>query len=208
MNKAEKIRILFLAANPLGARYNFRIEEQVREIEDRIQRGSSRDSLELISWLAVRVSDLQQALLTYKPHIVHFTGYGRNLKGVVLENDLAEPVEVDKRTLTELFKVIRDRVRVVVLNACYAEAQAKALSEVIDVTIGMGEKVSKKAAVIFAAYFYQSLAFGRSVQESFDLAKIQLDLEKTWGAGKPVLLSRKGVDASKTFLVKDSSSHD
>jgi hypothetical protein len=205
VNKPEKIRILFLAANPLGARYNFRIEEQVREIEEKIQRGIDRDSFELTPHLAVRLSDLQNALLNYKPHIVHFTGYGRNLKGIVLENDLGEPVEVNKRALTELFKVIKDQVRVVVLNACYAEAQAKALSEVIDVTIGMSDKISRQAAIIFAAYFYQAIAYGRSIQESFDLARIQLDLANVQGAKTPVLLSRDGVDPSKIFLLKELS---
>lgn len=205
MDKTEKIKILFLAANPLGARYNFRIEEQAREIEEKIQHGTRRDSFEFIPLLAIRASDLQNALLTYEPHIVHFTGYGRNVKGVVIEDDLAQPVGVNKRALTDLFKVIKGKVRVVVLNACYADAQARALKEVIDVTIGVSDRIGRKAAIIFASYFYQSLAFGRSIQESFDLARIQLELENIRGAKAPVLLSRGGVDASKVFLLKELS---
>lgn len=205
MDKTEKIKILFLAANPLDTKYNFRIEEQAREIQEKIQRTTGRDSFELIPLLALRASDLQNALLTYDPHIVHFTGHARNVKGIVLENDLAKAIEVKKEPLADLFKIIKGKARVVVLNAGYAEEQARALGEVIDVAIGISDRISREAAITFASYFYQSLAFGRSVQESFDLARLQLEIENIRGAKSPVLLSRDGVDASKIFLLKELS---
>jgi len=76
---------LFLLANPTDIT-RIRIDEEVREVDKKIQLGSKRDRLQLLSQLAVRPSDLAQALLRHTPHILHFSGHGSATEGIVLED--------------------------------------------------------------------------------------------------------------------------
>ena len=71
-----KIKILVLAANPVNTS-QLRLGEEVRSIQEELERAKYRDRFELISQWAVRVSDLSRALLDCKPQIVHFSGHGQ-----------------------------------------------------------------------------------------------------------------------------------
>jgi len=203
---ADKIKILFLAANPVDSGYRLRLDEEIREIGKRIRVGDHRDSFELVSEFAVRASDLQEALLRHKPHVVHFSGHGSKTEGVVLEDNAGRMKLVNKVALARLFELLKDNIKVVLLNACYSRDQAQGLAETIDYTIGMNDTIGDRAAIVFAAFFYQSLAFGRTVTESFNLALNQLDLENIRGSGVPVLLVREGVDPSKALALKGAQS--
>jgi hypothetical protein len=45
----EKIKILFLAANPVDALYRPRLDNEIREIDRRLIAGGEREKFELIS---------------------------------------------------------------------------------------------------------------------------------------------------------------
>ncbi|HXU38168.1 MAG TPA: tetratricopeptide repeat protein [Blastocatellia bacterium] len=195
-----KVKILFLGANPVDARGRLRLDEEIRDIGERIRAGPHRDSLILESEWAVRSADLQKALLSHEPHVVHFSGHGQGQE-IILEDRAGKGKPVSKEALTKLFAILKDNIRIVVLNACYARHQAEALTETIDFAIGMNGAILDKGARIFSAHFYQALAFGRSVKVAFDLAVNQLLIEGIQGADKPELLCRKGIDPSQCFLV-------
>lgn len=194
------ITVLFLAANPVDAKSRLRLDEEFREIAEKLRAARERDHIKLACELAVRASDLQRALLDHQPHIVHFSGHGTKTTGIVLEDRDGRASPVNKQALARLFKVLRDNIRVVVMNACYAEDQAKSLTEFIDYTIGMSAAIGDSAAITFSAYFYQALAFGRSVREAFELARTQLELAGIAGSDIPRLLVRNGVDESVPLL--------
>jgi Tfp pilus assembly protein PilF len=200
----ERVKILFLAANPADASSKLRLDEEIREIDQKIRVGTHRDRIELVSAWAVRVGDLQQALLRHKPDIVHFSGHGRKNKGIVLEDRDRNSQVVNKQAVAKLFRILKDNIRVVVLNACYAKDQAMAVAETIDFVVGMNAAIRDQAAIIFSAYFYQSLAFGRTVKEAFELAVNQIELEGMKGAQIPELLVRSGADSSQSKLVPGS----
>src|SRR5689334_17186604 len=121
---SDKIKILFLGASPTDV-HPLRLSEEVREIEAEIQAGSQRDLFELDSQWAVRPSDLQRALLRFQPHIVHFSGHGSQNAEIVLEDNDGKSRPVSKQALIGLFKVLKDNVRVIVLNSCYSQPQAE-----------------------------------------------------------------------------------
>ena len=93
------------------------------------------------------------------------------------------------------------------MNACYAKDQALGLIETIDYTIGMNDTIGDRAAIVFASFFYQSLAFGRTVTESFELALNQLDLEGIPGSNVPELLVRRDVDTSIPLVERKAKTH-
>jgi hypothetical protein len=189
----EKVKILFLAANP-KASTPLRLDEEIRQIHEKIRAAEFRDSFELQSRWAVRPLDLLQAFNEVRPHVVHFSGHGTCNAELVLEDDggTAKPVSV--AALESLFGTMKDNIRLVLLNACHSEDQARAVSKVIDCTVGMNAAIGDEAAITFASTFYGALAFGRSVGQAFEQGRVSLMLQGIPEEKTPVLLARQGVD--------------
>src|SRR3954447_17829712 len=196
----DKLKVLFLAANPAGPQ-PLQLDEEIRQITAKVRASEHRDSLELVSRWAVRPDDLVQALLEVRPHVVHFSGHGSKAQELILLDDQGNPKPVSKEALAYLFRTLKDNVRVVVLNACYSRPQAEALAEAIDCTIGMNRPIGDEAAIVFAASFYQAVGFGRSVEEAFELGKAALLLEGIPEDQTPELLTHQGVDAAGLRLI-------
>ena len=189
----DKIRILFLAANPADIT-RLRLDEEAREIDKKIRSADYRDNFELIPQLAVRPSDLQEALMRRKPHIVHFSGHGNRTEGILLQDDQGNATPLRKEVLGNLFKILRDNIRVVVLNACYSKLQSRSITETIDYTVVMKKPVYDESAIAFAGAFYRALAFGRTVKEAFDLGVNEIMLLGAPGPKTPELVIRGGVN--------------
>jgi hypothetical protein len=200
VQKLNKMTILFLSANPHGTK-PLMLDEEVREIEQKIRASDYRSSLELVSKWAVRPDDLLQYLNQYKPQVVHFSGHGSATEEIVLLDRQGDAKPVSKEALVALFRILKRDIRVVLLNACFSRPQAEAVTEEIDCAIGMQREIGDQAAIIFAASFYRAVGFGRSVQEAFDQGKAALLLEGVPEERTPILLTRKGVDAKSVFLL-------
>ena len=202
---SNKIKILFLAANPVDAKSRLRLDEEFKHIRMKLRGGERRDCFELVSEWAVTVEDLQEILLCHRPHILHFSGHGSETDGITLEDQSGKMRQLNQQAFANLIKVLKDNLRIVVLNACYSEDQANYLKEIVDFTIGMGKAVGDKAAIVFASHFYQGLAFGRSVATAFELGKGQLDLSTIPESDTPKLLVRYGVAATDVIIQSASA---
>ncbi|SRR6266404_7866242 len=194
-------RILFLAANPKGTPRT-RLDEEIRTIEERIRLAEMRDLFDVKYQLALRTTDLHRALLQHKPEIVHFAGLGTVSGEILLEDMAGESFPVSAAAIGQIFSILKDNVRCVVINARYAEAQAQAIAKHVDCVIGMSRMVGDAAAICFAAAFYQALGFGRTISTAFDLACNQLELEGLNRDVSPVLLTADSKAAG--FMVADS----
>ncbi len=189
----EKIRILFLSANPWTTS-RILVDEEEREIFEKLQEGPGRDRFELNRHAAIRPIDLQRLLMMYEPHIVHFSGHGSKQHKLILGGKPGRGKQVDQDGFVKLFSLYKSHVRLVVLNACFTKTQAQSLSEVIDYSVGAGKGIGDKEGVAFAGAFYRALSFGKSVKAAFESAEAELALTKmprTKGLG---LFVRKGVE--------------
>jgi len=195
----DKIKVLLIATNQLQLAY-VRLGDELREIEGKIQSASQRDAFEWIAKPAVRVSDLSGYLLRDQPHIVHFSGHGRPVEGLILEDASGNAKTVGISELTDIFRALKDNLRLVFFNVCYSNPLAEAVAQEIDYAIGMEGTISDEAALVFAPAFYEALAFGRSVNEAFTMAK------GLAGAATAVLQVRPGVDATEPFLAQTQRS--
>ncbi|BAY94347.1 hypothetical protein FDUTEX481_02897 [Tolypothrix sp. PCC 7601] len=139
-------KILILSANPTNTD-KLRLDEEVREIQAGLERARSRDQFEIITKWAVRTDDLRRALLDYEPEIVHFSGHGAGNQGLALENNAGEIQLVSTAALARLFKLFRNQVECVLLNACYSEVQAVAIHQHIDCVVGMSQAIGDRAAI-------------------------------------------------------------
>ncbi len=196
----NKCRILFLSANPHGPN-QLDLDEESREISQKVNASEHRDALEILTKLAVRPDDLLQYLNQYRPHVVHFSGHGSETEEILLLDSNKQPKPVGKDALIQLFSSLKDNIRLVILNACYSRSQAEAITEVIDCAIGMKRAIGDQAAIVFASAFYRAVGFGRSVNDAFEQGKAALMLEGIPEHDIPELLVRGGVDAKTIFLI-------
>lgn len=182
VGKGEKVRVLFLAANPLDGD-RLRLDQEIRTIQERIRGGKYRHQFDMIQqgW-AVRFSDLQHYLLEYKPHIVHFSGHGNRAGQIILEDNNGASQPIPAKSLKLLFDALNNHqnpssgVQLVILNACYSAVQAKAIAEAVGCVAGMSRAVSDSAAIEFAGAFYNALTFGENVQVAFNLSMAAMAL--------------------------------
>lgn len=195
----DKMKVLFLASDPFENGAPLQLDEEVRAVRRAIERGSARDALELIPLFALRVRDLQEALLRHQPQVVHFAGHG-GAAGVVLGDEHGQPRTVGKEALGKLFGLMNGSIKAVVLNGCDTLGTVEAMSGAVDYTIGMNRPITDTSAIVFAEAFYVALAMGQPVRTSFDLAVIQLEMEGSEGSDTPVLRVRPGVDSTLALV--------
>lgn len=195
---SERIRILFLSANPWTTS-RILVDEEAREIFEKLQEGSCRDKFELIRHEAIRTFDLQRLLMMHEPHIVHFSGHGSKRHKLILGGTAGRGKEVDRKGLVDVFGLYRHHVRLIFLNACFTRKQALALSEVIDYSVGTGKGMGDKGGVAFAGAFYRALGFGKSVKESFASAKAELCLTRIPRTSGIELFLRAGISNNDPF---------
>ncbi|HEX3765513.1 MAG TPA: CHAT domain-containing protein [Kofleriaceae bacterium] len=159
--------MLMLAANPPPTA-RLRIDEEVRSIDQAIQRGRHRERFQLAAQWAVRAIDLQHHLLRYRPAVVHFSGHGE-AGALVLEDDAggAQPLQPDQ--LAGLFAQLGQHTRCALLSACYTQLQAEAIARHVPCVIGMSHAVSDLAAIAFSIGFYEALVHGESIKTAFEL---------------------------------------
>lgn len=192
------IKVLFVTADPTAS---LMLDEEIREITQKIRASEHRDALDITYTLATRPDDLLQSLNQHKPHIVHFSGHGSRAKEILLLDDNRQTKPVSAAALKALFTTLKDNIRVVFLNACYSQTQAKAITSSVDCTIGMSREISDQAAITFAASFYRAIGFNRSLQEAFDQGKVALQLAGIPEHITPSLLTKEGFNPAHIRLL-------
>jgi hypothetical protein len=170
------VRILFLAADPSDIT-RLRLGQELRDIREKLQLSQQRENFTLHSRESVRPSDITQAIHDISPQIVHFSGHGSKTGELYFENSTGKSQPVEPDALESLFELIADQVNCVVLNACYSEIQAKAISKHIPFVIGMSQAIGDRAAIAFAVGFYKALGAGHSFEKAYGFAKVEMQLE-------------------------------
>jgi len=187
--KNSIVRILFLAASPTDED-RLRVDQEAREIREKLQLAKMREMFELHIRMAVRPEDLSQALLDVEPRVVHFAGHGAKSGALYLENQSGKAHPVRANTLAALFRLVTDQVECVVLNACYTESQANAIVKHVQYVIGMHQAINDDAAIAFSVGFYQALGAGKSIEQAYEFGVVQIRLQGIPEHLIPVLLKK------------------
>ncbi|OKH44134.1 hypothetical protein NIES2101_28880 [Calothrix sp. HK-06] len=157
--------ILLLSANPKGTS-QLRLASEMRDIKEGLRLSKNRDLFSINAAEAVRPRDIRRAILTYKPHIIHFSGHGSQEEGLLFEDEAGAVNFVDGSALAGLFELFASQVECVVLNAYYSKYQAAEIARHINYVVGMSQEIQDKAAIEFAVGFYDGLGAG----EGYDFA--------------------------------------
>ena len=192
-NPLNKVKILFLAADPSDAT-RLRLGQELRDIREKLQLSKQRDSFALDSRESVRPGDITQAIHDVAPQIVHFSGHGASTGELSFESVVGKAQPVDPDALADLFELIAEEVSCVVLNACYSETQAKAISKHIPFVIGMNKAIGDKAAITFAVGFYKALGAGHSFEKAYKFAQVEIKLEGIPESLTPVIYTKDDID--------------
>lgn len=188
--KRTQQKILILAAIPQP--HNLRLDKEIREIRTAIERATKRELFVIEVRTAVRPQDIRRAVAEVRPQIVHFCGHGMEDGSLVLEDDGGNHKPVSPEAVAALFKLHAEYVKCVLLNACYSEKLAKAISQYINYTIGMNQPIQDQAAVVFAQGFYDGLGYDsldnqEIFQRAFDEGMVAVQMENLAHGQIPVL---------------------
>ena len=186
----NKIKILFLAADPSDSA-RLRLGQELRDIRERLQLSKLRDRFLLESRESVRPRDITQAIFDVEPQIVHFSGHGLSTGELCFEDILGKTQSVQPEALANLFELVAEQVSCVILNACYSESQAKAIAEHVPFVVGMNKAIGDRAAITFATGFYKALGAGRSFEEAYKFARVEIQLEGIPEDLTPILCAGK-----------------
>ena len=198
-NAPPQITVLFLASSPEDEA-QLRLDKEIREIEIRLRATEFRKSIHFVPKVARQLTDLVQDLNEVSPDIVHFSGHGDETE-LAFENAEGRAQPLSNETLGVLLAATSDKIRLVVFNSCQSAAQADLATEHVDFAIGMATNVEDQRAKTFAAQFYNSLGFGKTLAEAFDQAKAQVTLAHGAGGEIQQLFEAPGKEAATTVLV-------
>ena len=181
--------------------------KECNNIADKIKTAKQDNQFDFRQRHEVSINMIQEFISDQTPQVVHFSGHGN--KGFLLledENGLAE--KANKKAFVNMFGTLngrtsiheRDKIRCVVLSACYSRGIAKAVARYVDCVVGMSNEIGDDAARVFAEAFYYHLCSGESINDAVKLGRNKVELLHIPGQDIPKLESRDGVDPSKIFL--------
>jgi hypothetical protein len=194
-------RVLFLTADPRGAT-RLAHDEECAAIEHELRLTLGRDEFEFRSKWAVSVDEMMRHLNECLPTIVHFSGHGSDATGCagIHLQDERRSQYVSARALAQMIASAAPSARVVVLNACFSDAVAGTLCDMVDCVVGMTGAIDDDAARSFAVSFYRALGNRRSIGNAVAQAVATLAAKQLPDEHRPVCRTRCGISADQLFL--------
>lgn len=204
-----KTKILFISSTaPLPDQPSTQLPsiETFKAIEQVINLSKHRNQFEIKPEYNLSAGSIQETIMRYSPHIVHYFGHGE--KGCLyFQNEDGNLEETKLKPFVDMFRIINeyqrrsggDTIRLVILVACNSDRIAKAVSENVDCAIGMSNKMPVAAGIAFSEEFYAHLCEGRDVQCAFDLANCVRKLENLDEEEKPNIFPEGADFTALTF---------
>ncbi|WP_211167648.1 tetratricopeptide repeat protein [Pseudanabaena yagii] len=206
----DRVRILVVAANPLGSS-PLKLDHEVKTIQEALRRSRKRDNFAVEYRLAATPSELRRALLDLEPHVLHFSGHGAGDRGLLFVSDESmgslyrsddgavrsrstnsdEIKFVPAQPLANLLQLCEDHLECVVLNACYSDVQGNAISANILFTIGMRDQVADNVAIKFSQGFYDAIGAGKGYEKAFEWGKVAIEFDLANNEASQILVLRK-----------------
>lgn len=200
MSYGDKIKVLFLSAEPSDAA-RLRLNQELREIREKLRLAEQRDRFILESREAVRPGDLTQAIFDVNPRIIHFAGHGTSEGDLCLEDINGNLKNVGPEALASLFEMESEHIRCVILNACYSEIQAEAIARHVPYVIGMKHAIGDAAAIAFSVGFYKALGADRTIENAFNAGCVEIRLENIPEHLAPILKMNTDIEVKTKKLV-------
>lgn len=182
----RQYKMLFAAANPdiLRPLANDVEWKHIKNVFDHV---ACKIDVELFERFAATIDDLRIALLNHQPTLVHFSGHGSFSNGVKFSENGGYSGLIPAQALADLFRLLRDSVKCVVLNACYSHDQASAIAKYVHCVVGVQGEIGDEAAIEFSAGFYAALAAGQPFGRCFEFGANAIHLKNLTDQDRPVV---------------------
>lgn len=189
IGKAEPMKVLFLAANPVDEG-RLKIDKEASDLKEQLALvRNAKIVIDVEHAWAIRTDQLQREVLNTRPEVLHFSGHG-DTGMLIFEDAAGKAVVVSGEALAGLIKLM-PTIKCVVLNACFSDSLSKLVAPHVEAVIGCDVSIGDTAAILFTRAFYRALAHGETVRQSFELAKNDLVLNgQGKEAGKYTISSR------------------
>jgi CHAT domain len=188
--------VLILAASPHD-QDRLSLNREVKKIKQALERSKNRENWRIESNEAATVEDLRRALLDHNPTVLHFSGHGGGDAGLCFEDDQGGTHLTHAAPLAKLLHHFKEKLKCVVLNACYSQVQGQVIRQQIDYVVGMQNTIGDEAATKFAGGFYDAVFAGCEFRMAFDLACAAIDLHNLAETDVPVFLTSPQLGGSQ-----------
>ncbi|EDY48903.1 CHAT domain-containing protein [Streptomyces clavuligerus] len=198
--RPERLRVLLLAAAPEG---DLRVGREQQRIRDAVRSATLRELVELEVHPAATVDGFLDALVRFRPQVVHFSGHSaRDLIAFERdEDDFHEGAVVSAGAFADAVAAVDDRPLLVLLNSCRSAAQLEGLVGAVPFAVGMSDRMGDMAAIAYGARFYAAVAEGQSVRAAHLLGRAAVALNGLPDHDIPVLVCAADADPGATRLV-------
>lgn len=180
------LSVLFIVADE-SDESNGQLGSDFRAIQAALDNQTRASAL---AWSQHFLPELRDALAERepKPRLIHITGHpdGPDELLTASTTGVGRP---DSTTLADELAEVAAGVECVVLNGCFAQDQATAISTRIPYTIGIHADVTHRATG-FIVDFYRSLSAGRSITEAHEIGCNRARLDGIPDSRLPILLQK------------------
>jgi NTP pyrophosphatase (non-canonical NTP hydrolase) len=160
-----KVRVLFVGATPREQDV-IRVNEELRVIEEAVERAKYRDLLEITPLTGATPDALRRALLDKTFDIVHLAGHGDSETFLLHGPGGGSPM-----SLTILHELVKRHasVRCVILNSCHSASNLA--GPIASLTVGMDDSIADAAAIEFSKGFYDAIRAGKNFEFAVEEGK-------------------------------------
>ncbi len=171
--------ILLCTANAAHPGHRLRLEEELRAIDDALQRSRQRQLYAPRMCPAVTFAKVLHELDDHEPTFVHFSGHGVRSGELILKGERSEELFVPPERIAELLEVLPKRPTLVTFATCHSRALAEAAAQHAEFAIGFDGEIDDESAPLFSATLYERLASREEVDvaRAFRLAVIACRVE-------------------------------
>jgi hypothetical protein len=199
----EKLRVLYLAANPS---LDLMTETEFRQVQQALRGAKYRDRVDVEFRPAATFQDLLDGLNDVRPHIVHFSGHSDDSAVQFGRGELTPHtgIAIDFALLVQALASTDQPPELLVLNSCDSLYGAGVILPAVPVVVGMSDSVPDTAAIAFSQQFYAAIASGQSVGAALRQGKVVINAVALDDAvsALPQFVARDDVDIDQLVLVK------
>lgn len=198
------MRVVMLSSSPdEPGLERLALDTEYNRIRSKLESSEGGRRVELDYWPDVRVDQLPDRLLKAPADVLHFSGHSTEDGAITMRDADGQILDLQPEGVAQVIGAFGDRLRCVVLVACFSAELAQRLQDHIDVVVGMQSEVDDDAAIVFVSTFYNALAQGHAVRRAFDVAAGMMRAHGNL-TGEPILYTREGVDPT-ALVIGDGS---
>lgn len=167
-----------------------RLDDELNSIKETLTDRKCCTSFNFIRKDDLKLRELPDLILKYRPQVIHFSGHG-DYKGVYLLDENGEKLLVPFQSLNRLFEnrelFAMFNVDLLFLNSCYSD-EANAIKHLARNIIGVSGNISDNSAIELSTNFYKALCQEFNIKKAYEYALSCMELFNVPDIDRPILI--------------------